>query len=142
MKVLLIAASALTLSTHAFAQMEPETPAPATATSSTVTTTPSTTVTGQPATTTRETTTTTVTPADPKALIASEFPIYDKDGNGVLDKAEFTTWMVALKAKSGEKPLPPAELATWVNSAFAAADKDKSKTITLAELQAYLTKGA
>ena len=142
MKTFLVAASALALSTPALAQMEPETPTSATTKRSTVTTAPSAQTAGQPATTTRETTTTSVTPADPKALIASEFPTPDKDGSLVPDKAEFMTWMITLKAKSGEKPLSPTELAAWVSGAFTATDKDQSKTITLAELQAYLTKGA
>ncbi len=144
MKTLLIAVSALALSTPALAQMEPATPGASITQSTTTTTTPPTPTTGVPATTTSETTTTTTAPvpADPKALIASEFPTYDKDANGVLDKTEFATWMGALKAKSGEKPMPLAEQTKWTNGAFATADKDKSKSLTLVELQTYLTAGA
>lgn len=131
MKILLIAASALALSTPALAQMEPASP-------------------GQPATTApapgQPMTTPDVvpmaTPTDPKALIASEFPSYDKDASGMLDKSEFAAWMGALKAKSGEKPMPAAEMTKWSDGAFATADKDKSKAVTLAELQTYLTQGA
>jgi hypothetical protein len=101
MKTFLIAVSALALSTPALAQMEPETPTSATTKRSTVTTAPSAQTAGQPATTTRETTTTSVTPADPKALTAWEFPTCEKDSNRVRDKAEFTTCIVTLKAKSG-----------------------------------------
>lgn len=82
------------------------------------------------------------TPQDPKALIAREFPSYDKDGNGSLSKAEFAAWIGALKAKTDAKPETPAQLAKYTDGAFATADKDKSKTITLAELQNYLTAGA
>lgn len=144
MKSLFIAVSALALSTSALAQMEPASPTASTTQSTTTTTTPAAPTAGEPAVTTSETTTTTAaaTPADPKALIASEFPTYDKDGNGVLDKTEFATWMGALKAKSGEKPLAAAEQTKWTNGAFATADKDKSKTLTLVELQTYLTAGA
>lgn len=142
MKTFLIAVSALALSTPALAQMEPEKPTSATTKRSTVTTAPSAQTAGQPATTTRETTTTSVTPADPKALTAWEFPTCEKDGNRVRDKAEFTTCIITLEAKSGGKPLSPTGLAAWVSGAFTATDKDKSKTITLAELHAYLTKGA
>lgn len=141
MKTLLIAVSALALSTPAFAQMEPATP-PASTTQSTTTTTqvlPAPTF--EPATTTSETVTTT-TVADPKALIASEFPTYDKDTNGNLDKTEFAAWMGALKAKTDAKPLPAAELKKWSDGAFATADTDKSKTVTLVELQTYLTQSA
>lgn len=147
MKTLLIAVSALALSTPALAQMEPASPTASTTQSTTTTTTPPVPTTGQPAATTSQTTTTTVAaapvaPSDPKALIASEFPTYDKDANGVLDKTEFASWMGALKAKSGEKPLAAAEQAKWTNGAFATADKDKSKSVTLVELQTYLTAGA
>jgi hypothetical protein len=140
MKTLMIAASALALSTPALAQMEPATPS-ATTTQSTTTTTQTPPVDpAAPATTTSETTTTTV--SDPKALIASEFLSYDKDASGALDKTEFAGWMSALKAKSGAKPMAPAEMTKWSDGAFATADKDKSKTVTLVELQTYLTQGA
>jgi hypothetical protein len=147
MKTLLITVSALAFSTPALAQMEPASPAASTTQSTSTTTTPPAPTTGKPAVTTSETTTTTTAaapaaPADPRALIASEFPTYDKDGNGVLDKTEFATWMNALKAKSGDKPLAAAEQTKWTNGAFATADKDKSKTLTLVELQTYLTAGA
>ena len=140
MKTLMIAASALALSTPALAQMEPSTP-PASTTQSTTTTQMPTPSAGQPATTTSETTTT-ATVADPKALIASEFPTYDKDTSGNLDKTEFAAWMGALKAKTDAKPMPAAEMKKWSDGAFATADTDKSKTVTLAELQTYLTKSA
>lgn len=140
MKTLMIAASALALSTPALAQMEPATP-PASTTQSTTTTQMPTPSAGQPATTTSETTAT-ATVADPKALIASEFPTYDTDTNGNLDKIEFAAWMGALKAKTDAKPMPAAEMKKWSDGAFATADTDKSKTVTLAELQTYLTQSA
>ena len=135
MKTLLIAVSALALSTPAFAQMEPALPGqPAT------TATPP--APGQSMTTPDAAPAPAATPTDPKALIASEFPTYDKDASGMLDKTEFAAWMGALKAKSGEKPMPAAEMTKWSSGAFATADKDKSKTVTLVELQTYLTQGA
>jgi Ca2+-binding EF-hand superfamily protein len=141
MKPLLIAVSALALSSPALAQMEPATPGATTTQSTTNTTqTPPTAPVDQSTTTTESTTAT--TPSDPKALIASEFPTYDKDASGNLDKPEFAAWMGALKAKTGEKPMAPAEMNKWSDGAFATADKDKSKTVTLVELQAYLTQGA
>ena len=132
MKILLIAASVLALSTPAFAQMEPGSP--------TEPTTPTAPTPGQSAV--PQDAVPVATPSDPKALIASEFPTYDKDASGMLDKTEFATWMGALKAKSGEKPMPAAEMTKWSDGAFATADKDKSKSVTLAELQTYLTQGA
>jgi Ca2+-binding EF-hand superfamily protein len=86
--------------------------------------------------------TTVTTPSDPKALIASEFPTYDKDGSGSLDKAEFGTWMGALKAKSGQPAMSASAMTTYTNGAFTTADKDKSKSVSLPELQTYLTAGA
>ncbi len=81
-------------------------------------------------------------PSDPKALIASEFPSYDKDASGTLDKTEFGSWMMALRSKSGQPPMSDAASATFVTGAFATADKDKSKSVSLVELQNYLTGGA
>ena len=147
MKSLLIVVSALALASPALAQIEAVEP---TATQSTTTrsttTTPSTApvVPATPEATTAEATTTTVAaaPEDPKALVASEFPAYDKDSNQMLDRTEFAAWMAALKAKNGEKPMATAAMAKWTNGAFSAADKDKSKSLTLAEVQTYLTAGA
>lgn len=139
MKTLLIAASALALS--APAQMEPAMPGtPTTEQSATMPSTQAT-PTG-PAAPGSATAPTTATPSDPKVLIASEFPTYDKNADGNLDKAEFASWMGALKATSGAKPMPAAEMAKWADGAFATADADKSKSVTLAELQNYLTQGA
>jgi hypothetical protein len=140
MKTLLIAVSALALATPALAQMEPAMPGATTNQSTTTTTQTPATPPSDPATPTTETTsTTTTTPSDPKALIASEFPAYDKDSNGTLNKSEFATWIGALKEKADGRPTPPAELTKFADGAFATADTDKSKTVTLAELQTYLT---
>ncbi len=132
MKSLLIAASVLALSTPAFAQMEPATPAQTTTAPMPGESTAPKDVAPAPA----------ATPDDAKALIASEFPIYDKDTSGNLDKTEFAAWMGALKAKTDAKPMPASEMKKWSDGAFATADTDKSKTVTLAELQTYLTKSA
>jgi hypothetical protein len=149
MKTFLIAVSAIALSTPALAQMEPATPGTATqptmpAPSSTATppSTPSTTDQSTTATDPAPASTTVTTPSDPKALIASEFPTYDKNADGNLDKVEFATWMGALKAKTNAKPMGAAEMTKWSDGAFATADADKSKSVTLVELQNYLTKGA
>lgn len=142
MKTLLIAVSAMALSTPALAQMEPAPATPPASTTAPATTAPA------PATPPAATAPApapaapAAAPSDPKTLIASEFPSYDKDGNGTLDKTEFAAWMTALKAKTDTKPTPAAELAKWTDGAFATADKDKSKSLTLAELQTYLTAGA
>jgi hypothetical protein len=144
MKKLLIATTAL-IAVPAFAQMAPATPPSTTTQSSTTTQTAPADPAASASTTTQTdttSTTTTATPSDPKALIASEFPTYDKDANGSLNKAEFATWIGALKSKSDATPTPAAEMTKYTDGAFATADKDKSKTISLAELQSYLTAGA
>ena len=82
------------------------------------------------------------TPADPKTIIANEFPTYDKDGSGALSQSEFAAWMIALKTKTDPKPMTAAQSTAYTSGAFKTADKDASKTVTLTELQAYLTAGA
>jgi hypothetical protein len=81
-------------------------------------------------------------PTDPKAIIQSEFPTYDKDSSGTLDKTEFAAWIGTLKAKTDTTPTPAAEMTKYTDGAFTTADKDKSKTVTLAELQSYLAPDA
>ena len=82
------------------------------------------------------------TPADPKAVIASEFATYDKDANGSLDTTEFATWMSVLKEKSGEAPMKATEKAAWLKGAFTSADRDRNKQVSLTEPTTYLTAGA
>ena len=77
--------------------------------------------------------------SDPKEIIASEFPTYDKDGNGALARTEFDMWMTALKEKSGDKAMKPDDKTAWLKTAFTNADKDKSKGVSLSELTDYLT---
>lgn len=133
MKTLLIAAGAIALATPAFAQMSGGNPSATPPASSAM---PPSSADPAPATTT-------ATPAaDPKSVIASEFPTYDKDGNGSLSAAEFETWMVALKTKSGGEPMKPADKASWLKGAFATADADKNKAVSETELATYLTAGA
>lgn len=85
-------------------------------------------------------------PADSVAsIVDSEFPAYDANTDGQLDKAEFARWMVALKdqeMKASGKTLTPAEVTTWANGAFTTADADKSITVSKPELISYLSAGA
>ena len=88
-------------------------------------------------------------PASPAESVASivdsEFPAYDANSDGQLDKAEFSRWMVALKdqeMKATGKTLTPAEVTTWANGAFTTADADKSITVSKPELISYLSAGA
>lgn len=86
------------------------------------------------------------TPADTVAsIVDSEFPAYDANGDGQLDKAEFSRWMVALKdqeMKSSGANLAAADVATWADGAFRTADIDKSVSVSKPELISYLSRGA
>ena len=76
------------------------------------------------------------------AIVESEFPAYDQNHDGQLDKAEFSRWMVALKdqeMKATGKTLAPAEVTAWADGAFVTADTDKSATISKPELIGYLS---
>ena len=75
-------------------------------------------------------------------VVETEFPTYDKNGDGSLTRAEFGEWMVALKTASdpATKASDPATV-KWIDGAFASADTDKSKAVSKAELTAYLAKG-
>ena len=78
------------------------------------------------------------------SIVDTEFPAYDQNHDGQLDKAEFSRWMVALKdqeLKATGKSLPPAEVTAWADGAFVTADTDKSATISKPELIAYLSGG-
>ncbi|OWK30849.1 hypothetical protein SPMU_18390 [Sphingomonas mucosissima] len=77
------------------------------------------------------------TPDQASSIVNAEFASYDKDGNGLLDKAEFAAWMDALKARApagGDKPGD----AKWNEAAFAKADKDESLSLTRSELADFL----
>lgn len=128
MKSVLIAASMIALASPALAQMSGPAPSspPASAPQSSTPPADSAAPAAAPA-------------SDPKAIIASEFPTYDKDGNGALAKAEFDTWLTALKEKSGDTTMKPADKSSWLKIAFTTADKDKSKGVSLTELTEYLT---
>ena len=130
MKTLLIAASFAALASPALAQMAGPTPA----------TPPASSAMPSPAPAQDSAAPAAAEPAsDPKAIIASEFPTYDKDANGALSRVEFDTWLTALKEKSGDTTMKPADKTSWLKTAFTTADKDKSKGVSLAELTDYLT---
>ena len=79
------------------------------------------------------------------SIVDSEFPAYDLNKDGQLDKAEFSKWMVALKdqeMKATGKTLPPAEVTAWAEGAFATADADKSTSVSKPELVSFLGGGA
>jgi hypothetical protein len=79
------------------------------------------------------------------SIVESEFPAYDTNKDGQLDKAEFSKWMVALKdqeMKATGKTLAPAEVTAWADGAFTTADTDKSASVSKPELVAFLSGSA
>jgi Ca2+-binding EF-hand superfamily protein len=78
-----------------------------------------------------------------KEVVSAEFPNYDADKSGDLNKAEFGKWVTTLReqtmAAQGQKSAMTApETASWVKNAFAKADTDKSKKVSQAELETFL----
>lgn len=75
-------------------------------------------------------------------VVDTQFPTYDKDGDGQLSKAEFTQWMVALKSQTDPSTKAEAPATKkWVGTAFAQADTDKSKKVSKTELTGFLSQG-
>jgi hypothetical protein len=145
MKKLILAIGAVALATPALAQMATPASPPTASQPSTTTSSPDATTSSPDATTAGTPSAaapTAATPTSPAAIIATEFPTYDKNGDGVLSAAEFDGWMLALKAKSSGPAMKPADQKAWLNGAFATADKDKNKAVSQAELITYLTAGA
>jgi hypothetical protein len=76
------------------------------------------------------------------SVVDTEFPTYDANKDGKLEKAEFASWMVKLKQASDPKAsATDAKTKSWVNSAFAQADTDKSKSVSKPELIGFLSQG-
>lgn len=74
-------------------------------------------------------------------VVETEFPAYDADKSGDLNKAEFARWVATLKAeelKTTGKTMAQAEVSKWAAGAFVTADADKNKIVSKAELTAYL----
>jgi N-acetylmuramoyl-L-alanine amidase CwlA len=113
-------------------------PAPSTAApvDSTSTTTSSTTTTTSPSSAAAAAPATQIA-----AVVDSEFPAYDADKSGALNKAEFVKWVTALKTeelKSTGKTLSTSEIGSWATKAFASADVDKNANVSKTELTTYL----
>ncbi|MFC4291403.1 calcium-binding protein [Sphingorhabdus arenilitoris] len=75
-------------------------------------------------------------------VVEAEFPTYDADQSGALEREEFATWVTTLRQKSleaqGRPPVPENEMSEWVKNAFAKADSDKSDNVSKSELQTFL----
>jgi hypothetical protein len=75
-------------------------------------------------------------------VVQTEFPTYDANKDGKLEKAEFASWMVKLKqASDPTASATSTETKSWVNAAFAQADKDKDRSVTQPELVGFLSQG-
>ena len=76
------------------------------------------------------------------SAVDTQFGTYDKNADGKLSQAEFSSWMVALKTASDPATKAgSAETKKWVGAAFAQADTDKNKSLDKAEVTGFLTKG-
>ncbi|WP_375427016.1 EF-hand domain-containing protein [uncultured Sphingomonas sp.] len=74
------------------------------------------------------------------SIVAREFPAYDKDANGGLSAKEFDDWMVRLRAIADPTVTADApSTRTWLGAAFAQADIDRSRLVTLQELTGFLS---
>lgn len=79
-------------------------------------------------------------PVEVAAILAREFPAYDKDANGGLSAGEFNDWMLRLKTIADPSLQADApSTRTWLNAAFRQADTDRSRAVTLAELTGFLS---
>ncbi|MEK9211909.1 EF-hand domain-containing protein [Sphingomonas sp. 2378] len=75
-------------------------------------------------------------------VVDTQFPTYDKDGDGKLNRAEFGQWMVALKSQTDPSTKADAPATRkWIGTAFAQADTDKDKTVSKTELTGFLSQG-
>lgn len=83
------------------------------------------------------------TPAQVAQIVDQEFASYDADSTGDLNEAEFGAWMKKLRAATDPSVDPEsADVKTWIGQAFAAADSDKSKSVSKTELTGFLSRGA
>ena len=143
----IIIASAALLSVPALAQVtEPSTAVPANGQPDTMNSSPAQTAPAGQAPTAPESAPAQAAEAQPATgaqiadVVGTEFPNYDKNGDGSLSATEFGAWMVALKTASdpSTKATAPATK-TWVATAFAQADADKNKKVSKGELTSFLS---
>lgn len=74
-------------------------------------------------------------------VVGQEFPTYDTDRNGSLDRTEFSNWMITLKKMSDPTASTDSPASqSWAGAAFAQADADRSKSVSQAELTGFLSK--
>lgn len=82
------------------------------------------------------------TPAQIAQIVETEFPTYDGDKSGDLSAAEFGAWMKKLRTAQDPAVDPEsADVKSWIDQAYGAADADKSGSVTKEELVAFLSRG-
>lgn len=147
MKILICSALALAIASPAVAEKSGTANKPDQATSSSATSPSATDSAVTPVDPSTDTSATPAAPSaqasDPQTILKTEFPVYDKDANGALNKDEFSSWLLALKkAAPQQTPLTDAQQTEWLGKAFKDADSDKNVAVSLAELTTYLTRGS
>lgn len=78
-----------------------------------------------------------------KEVVSAEFPTYDADKSGDLNKAEFGKWVTTLREQTMAQQGKPStmtegEKTSWIKNAFTKADTDKSKKVSQTELETFL----
>lgn len=128
-----LSACVLALAVPAAAQDTPEPPASPPASSQTTPSQPP----SEPAQTTPAPTST-----DVARIVQTEFPARDRDGNGALNQAEFSSWIGELLARAPSQGTPPsaADVQARAAAAFAQADTDRNRAISPAEMTALLSR--
>ncbi|WP_084583347.1 EF-hand domain-containing protein [Sphingomonas azotifigens] len=78
---------------------------------------------------------------DPAKLpVAAQFARFDANGDGMLDKAEYGSWLVALRtAKEAAFKADTPEAMDWIDSSFTATDADRDQKVSRDEWMAFLT---
>ena len=73
-------------------------------------------------------------------IVNAEFGTYDRNGDGSLDQAEFSTWIGALRVRAEPSfAADSTEGKAWLTAAFTAADADKNAGVNATELTSFLT---
>lgn len=73
-------------------------------------------------------------------IVASDFPTYDADKNALLDQAEFSAWLRAMRSAAPDAPaMAEADLLAWTASVFTEVDRDRSRGVDTPEMTAFLT---
>lgn len=78
---------------------------------------------------------------DPAKLPAeAQFARYDANGDGALDKAEYGSWLAALRtAKEADFKADTPESRAWIDSSFIATDADRDQKVSREEWTRFLT---